>query len=146
MSVIMMVGQFQWARYVAKNCVWLNGWNVARVMPAAGDGMPSVRAKNKLKETGWASVFAIVEQLQKLYYTSAQQSMVACDLNEVLEEITGGLNARFEPTDATEQIPPAKAQWNASTVKAWIELAGKMHDEEKFRKERAERLKKQSDK
>lgn len=111
---------------------------------AAGDGIRSTRAKNKLQEVGWAGLFAVVEQLQKLDYRQAEQAMVGFDLNKLLETITGGQNMRYEPVDAGETIPPAKAEWNTNTVRAWIQVAGQSVDEEAFNKARAERLKKAS--
>lgn len=113
---------------------------------AAGSGMPSVRAKTKLKELDFPSLFAIVEQLQKLDYKSPDDSGVAGDFNKLLEEITGGQNARFEFVDATEVIPPAKAEWNTRTVKGWMDMLAKIPDEGTFKKERADRLKKAADK
>lgn len=110
---------------------------------AAGDGIQSVRAKTKLKDAGFLGLFAIVEQLQKLDYKSADQSMVAFDLNKLIEEISAGLNARYEPVEASEAIPPAKAEWNTQTVRGWISMLGGL-DEEKYKKERAERVKKQN--
>src|SRR5690606_7529576 len=106
----------------------------------------SQRAKNKLEELGWPAMFAIVEQLQQLDYKSPQDSMVAADLNKLLDRITGGLNARFDFVEATESIPPAKAEWNTRTVKAWMTMVAGLHDEAKFNTERAARLKKQADK
>ncbi|MFN9276637.1 MAG: hypothetical protein ACK6D2_13020 [Planctomycetota bacterium] len=109
---------------------------------AAGDGIRSTRAKNELEKTGGAAIFAVVEQLQKLDYKQAEPSMVGFDLNKLLETITGGVNMRYEPVDAGEAIPAAKAEWNTRTVKGWIEFAGRSVDQEAFDKARAERLKK----
>jgi hypothetical protein len=111
---------------------------------AAGDGKTAVRARNKLIAAGYPAMFGIVEQLQKLDYKDTTQSMVAVDLNKAMEEITGGLNARFEFVDATEEIPPAKAEWNTRSVKGWIDMLAGMQDEEKFKTERAARMKKQA--
>ncbi|MFN9707328.1 MAG: hypothetical protein ACK595_21255, partial [Planctomycetota bacterium] len=102
----------------------------------------STRAKNKLQEAGWPAIFAVAEQLQKLDYKQAEQAMVGFDLNKLLETITGGVNMRYEPVDAGESIPAAKAEWNTRTVKKWIEYAGGTVDQEAFDKARAERLKK----
>jgi hypothetical protein len=109
---------------------------------AAGDGIRSTRAKNELQKTGWAAIFALVEQLQKLDYKQPEQAMVGFDLNKLLEAITGGVNLRYEPVDAGESIPAAKAEWNTRTVKGWIEFAGRSVDQEAYDKARAERLKK----
>lgn len=109
---------------------------------AAGDGIRSTRAKNELQKTGWAGIFAVVEQLQKLDYKQPEQAMVGFDLNKLLETITGGVNLRYEPVDAGESIPAAKAEWNTRTVKGWIEFAGRSADQEAYDKARAERLKK----
>jgi hypothetical protein len=109
---------------------------------AAGDGIRSTRAKNELQKAGWPAIFALVEQLQKLDYKQAEPSMVGFDLNKLLETITGGVNLRYEPVDAGESIPAAKAEWNTRTVKGWIEFAGRSVDQEAYDKARAERLKK----
>lgn len=111
---------------------------------AAGDGIRSTRAKNELQKTGWPAIFALVEQLQKLDYKQAEPAMVGFDLNKLLETITGGVNLRYEPVDAGESIPAAKAEWNTRTVKGWIEFAGKSVDQEAYDKDRVERVKKAS--
>jgi len=111
---------------------------------AAGDGIRSVRAKKQLEGLGFVALFGIVEELQKLDYKSAEQSMVAFDLNKLLDQITAGLNAQFEPVEASEELVPAKAEWNTRTVKGWMTLLAGLADEATYLKGRAERVKKQA--
>lgn len=132
---------------------WPEGFDAAKqteiralAEEAAGDGIRSVRAKKKLEEIGFGAMFGIVEQLQRIDYKSAEQSMIAFDLNKLLDQITAGLNARFEPVEATEELVPAKAEWNTRSVKGWMDLLASIPDEATFKKGRAERVKKQADK
>ena len=111
---------------------------------AAGDGLRSVRAKDKLEKLGYGAIFGIVERLRLLNYKETTDSMVAFDLNKLLERITGGLNARFEPVEANETILPAKAEWNTRSVNGWLGLLAKYPDAATFKKDKAERLKKQA--
>lgn len=108
----------------------------------AGGGRAGIRARGKLLELDYAAMFGIVEKLRTIDYRSAEESMVAFELNKLLEEITFELNARFEPVEISETIPPAKAEWNTRTVKAWIDLMGSFQDEAKFKEGRAARKKK----
>ncbi len=113
---------------------------------AAGDGIRSVRAKKQLEGLGFVALFGIVEELQKLDYKSAEQSMIAFDLNKLLDQITAGLNAQFEPVEASEELVPAKAEWNTRTVKGWMTLVAGFADEAAYLKGRAERVKKAAEK
>jgi hypothetical protein len=108
----------------------------------AGGGRAGIRARGKLLELDYPAMFGIVEKLRTIDYRSAEESMVAFELNKLLEEITFELNARFEPVEISETIPPAKAEWNTRTVKAWIDLMGSFQDEAKFKEGRAARKKK----
>ena len=113
----------------------------------AGGGVAGIRAKPQLleREIRFAAMFGVVEKLRTLNYRDTFDSQVAFELNKVLEEITAGLNARFAPVEATEDIHPAKAEWNTRTVNGWIGLLGKYPDEDTFQKDRAERVKKQAE-
>ncbi|MBL8729277.1 MAG: hypothetical protein JNM25_12645 [Planctomycetes bacterium] len=112
---------------------------------AADTGIRAIRARKSLAQAGYGAMFAIVERLRLLNYMSTEDSMTAYALNKVMEEITGGLNARFEPVEASETLVPAKAEWNTQSVKGWLGLLAKYQDEETFKKDRAERLKKQAE-
>jgi hypothetical protein len=109
-------------------------------------GIAGIRAKPKLAKQPYEAMFGIVERLSQLDYKSSADSMVAFELNKLLEELTGGLTASFEPVDATEEIVPAKAEWNTRSVKGWLSLLAKFTDAEAFRKDKAARLAKQAEK
>lgn len=106
-------------------------------------GRAGISAKPKLVKHDYAALFGIVEGLRTLDYKSADDSMLAFELNKVLEQITGGLNARFDPVEAGEELVPSKAEWNTRSVKGWLGMLDTFPDAETFRKNRAERLKKQ---
>jgi hypothetical protein len=76
---------------------------------------------------------------------STEESQTAFVFNKTLDEITAGLNAGFETVEANETLVPAKAEYNTRTVKGWLGLLAKYPDEASFKKDRAERLKKQAD-
>ncbi|MEO6598064.1 MAG: hypothetical protein ABIP94_25245 [Planctomycetota bacterium] len=119
----------------------------ALVEDIAGGGRAGIQAKPKLvDEHDYAGLFAVVEKLRLLDYRSAEESMVAFEFNKLLEQLTGGQNARFEPVEITETIAPAKAQWNTMSVKAWIVELAKYPDAEALKKARAELQKKQAQK
>ncbi|MBX3465249.1 MAG: hypothetical protein KF830_18935, partial [Planctomycetes bacterium] len=112
---------------------------------ATDAGVRGRRAIQRLVQAGYGGMFAIVERLRLLDYKSPEDSMAAFALHKALEEITGGMKTGFQQVEATEAITPAKAQYNTSTVKAWITTLAKFPDEETFQKERAARLQKQAD-
>jgi hypothetical protein len=125
---------------------WPQGIEAAKQTEVAGGGRPGIKAKPKLVQIGYPAMFGIVEKLRTLDYKSAEQSQLAFEFNKVLEDITGGLNARFEPVEATEELVAAKAEWNTRSVKGWLDLLGKFPDEDAFKKDKAARLAKQADK
>ncbi|MBL9079463.1 MAG: hypothetical protein JNL08_18315 [Planctomycetes bacterium] len=112
---------------------------------ATDTGLRGIRAMKALAEDGYGATFAIVERLRLINYMSTEDSMTAFALNKAIEEITAGLNARFEPVEANEMLAPAKAEWNTRTVQAWQQILAKYTDEEAFKKDRSERLKKQAE-
>ncbi|MGB3966126.1 MAG: hypothetical protein WBO45_05305, partial [Planctomycetota bacterium] len=114
---------------------------IALAADVVSGGRPGIVAKPKLIKEGFLAMFGIVERLRLLDYKSPDDSMIAFELNKMIEEISAGMNARFEPCEASEEIPPAKAQWNALTVKAWINILGGL-DQAKYEKDRVERVKK----
>jgi hypothetical protein len=111
---------------------------------ATDTGLKGSRAQKKLEQMGYPAMFAIVERLRLFDYKAAEDSMIAFSLNKSLEQITGGLNARFEPVEATETLVPAKAEWNTRSVRGWLDLLAKFPDEETFKKTKADLLKKQA--
>jgi hypothetical protein len=116
------------------------------VEEVAGGGRPGIKAKPKLVQIGYLALFGIVEKLRTLDYKSAEQSQLAFEFNKVIEDITGGLNARFEPVEATEELVPAKAEWNTRSVKGWLDVLAKFPDEESYKADKAKRMAKQAEK
>jgi hypothetical protein len=112
---------------------------------ATDTGLRGIRAMKALAENGYGAMFAIVERLRLLNYMSTEESMTAFALNKVMEEITGGMTASFQPVEASETLVPAKAEWNTMSVKGWLGLLAKFPDSESFKQARAERLKKQAE-
>ncbi len=104
-------------------------------------GIRHIRAKNALAKEGYPALFAILEQLHGLDYRDADDAAFGFELNKVIEDITGGLNARYAAVQAGEEMHPAKAQWNTKTVKAWMATFAKWPDEATFTKAKKERAK-----
>ena len=98
------------------------------------------------KRQGYAGLFAILERLHGLDYRNADDAAFGFELNKMIEEITGGLNARYAAVQAGEDVHPAKAQWNTKTVKAWMSTFAKWPDEAAFKKAKKDRAKKNADK
>lgn len=109
-------------------------------------GIRHIRAKRKIVDAGYAGLFAIVERLHGLDYRDADDAAFGFELNKMIEEITGGLNARYAAVQAGEDVHPAKAQWNTKTVKAWMSTFAKWPDEAAFKKAKKELAKKNADK
>ena len=105
-------------------------------------GIRSIRAKAKLVKAGYPGLFGILEALQKLDYRQASDAAFGFELNKALEDITGGLNARYAAVQADEQLHPAKALWNTKTVKAWMATFAKWPDAAAFKKAKTARAKK----
>jgi len=112
---------------------------------ATDTGLRGIRAMKALADNGYGAMFAIVERLRLLNYMSTEESMTAFALNKVMEEITGGMTASFQPVEASETLVPAKAEWNTMSVKGWLGLLAKFPDSDSFKQARAERLKKQAE-
>ena len=108
----------------------------------ASGGIRSIRAKAKLVKAGYPGLFGILEALQKLDYRQASDAAFGFELNKALEDLTGGLNARYAAVQTDEEMHPAKALWNTKTVKAWMATFAKWPDAAAFRKAKAERAKK----
>ncbi|MGE3175622.1 MAG: hypothetical protein AB7O97_23570 [Planctomycetota bacterium] len=105
-------------------------------------GIAGVRAKPKLVELGYPSVFGILERLRQLNYTDTGEQMTAWELNKLLEEITAGLNAGFVAVSDGEDLDPRKADHNAKTNKAWATLLTRYPDKDSFEEMRKKRLSK----
>ena len=123
----------------------------AAIMSIAEDldkygGRPHIRAKGKLVEKGYAGLFGILERLHSIDYRDADDAAFGFELNKMIEQITGGLNARYAAVQAGEDVHPAKAQWNTKTVKAWMSMFAKWPDEAAFKKSKKERAKRNADK
>ena len=84
----------------------------------------------------------LLERLHDLDYRSADDAAFGFELNKMIEEVTGGLNARYAAVQAGEDIHPAKAQWNTKNVKAWMSTFAKWPDEAAFTAAKKERAKK----
>lgn len=112
------------------------------VEDVVGGGKAGIRAKAELVQLDHPAMYGIVEKLRTLNYRSSDECQLAFELNKLMEEILFDLNARFEPVELSEDIHPAKAEWNTRTVKAWLDLMQKSLDVEAFKANRAERRKK----
>jgi hypothetical protein len=108
-----------------------------------GGGLAGIRAKRQLEEMGYPALFGIVAKLRELDYKSTEESMVAGELNKLLEQMTGGMNAGFEFVELGQDLDPRKAEFNTRTVGAWRTALDKWPDKETFDKARSEALKKQ---
>jgi hypothetical protein len=115
------------------------------VADVVGGGKAGLTAKRTLEKAGYEALFALVEGMQGFDYKSAEVTMTAGELNELIEAILGGGNANFSRAEATETIAPAKAQWNASRVKAWLNMLARIPTKDDFRKKKAEIAKQAAD-
>ena len=109
-------------------------------------GIRHIRAKRKIVDAGYVGLFAILERLHSLDYRNADDAAFGFELNKMIEEITGGLNAAYAAIQAGEDVHPAKAQWNTKNVKAWMTAFAKWPDEAAFKKNKKERAKKNANK
>ncbi|MFK7740050.1 MAG: hypothetical protein AB8H80_06965 [Planctomycetota bacterium] len=117
----------------------------AEVMGLAEDldaygGMRHIRAKRNLSDKGYPALFAILERLRTLDYKSTDDAAFGFELNRMIQEMTGGLNARYAAVEAGETLHPAKAQWNTKNVKAWMTTFAKWPDEATFKKAKKARI------
>ena len=85
-------------------------------------GRAHIQSKQTLRELGYPALFAIVGRLRELDYKDTEQALFGFELNQLLEQLTCGLNARYATVEWGEKIDPAKAQWNAKTVMAWAQV------------------------
>ncbi|HIE71724.1 MAG TPA: hypothetical protein EYP98_16955 [Planctomycetes bacterium] len=144
------MGEVRSAAEMYGEVVWPDSIDAAKkaeIMDIVGDlsvtgGIRSIRAKAKLVKAGYAGLFGILEALQKLDYKQPGDGAFGFELNKALEDITGGLNARYAAVQADENMHPAKALWNTKTVGAWMRVFAKWPDEASFRKTKSDRAKK----
>lgn len=144
------MGEVKSAAEMYGEVVWpdsIDAATKAEIMDMVGDlsvsgGIRSIRAKAKLVDAGYPGLFGILTALQKLDYKQAGDGAFGFELNKAIEDITGGLNARYAAVQADENMHPAKALWNTKTVKAWMVTFAKWPDDDAFKKAKAERAKK----
>ena len=123
----------------------------AAIMSIAEDldkygGRPHIRAKSKLVEKGYAGLFGILERLHSIDYRDADDAAFGFELNKMIEQISGGLNAGYAAIQAGEDVHPAKTHFNTKTVKAWMDQFARWPDEATFKKSKKERAKRNADK
>ena len=95
-------------------------------------GVKSAGAKTKLEKMGHKATFGIISRLREIDYKDSFDAMYGWELNKVLETITGGMNVGYAPVLVGEDMDPRKADWNARTAKAWLDLPKKFDTEEAF--------------
>ena len=138
-TAIEMYGEPQWPESI-------DAAKKAEIMDMVSDldvdgGIRSIRAKAKLVKAGYSGLFGIIDTLSKLDYRQPGDAAFGFELNKALEDITGGLNARYAAVQADEEMDPAKALWNTKTVGAWMKLAATWPDEAAFTAKKRARAK-----
>ena len=84
-----------------------------------GGAVAKNKAKKKIAAAGYRAMTAVINRLREIDYLDSEQSMTAFELNKLLEEMTMGVNALFQPVNMGDTIDFDKADFNAKTVKAW---------------------------
>lgn len=138
-TAVEMYGEVQWPESI-------DAAKKAEIMETVADldvdgGLPSIRAKAKLVQEGYAGLFGLLEILNKLDYRQPGDGAFGFELNKAIEEITGGLNAGYAAVQADEVMHPAKALWNTKTAGAWMKVFAKWPDEATFTDKKRERAK-----
>lgn len=108
-------------------------------------GAATGRALRQMEKMGWPALVFLVNQLRDINYKDTDDSMWGNQINTTLSNITLGVNAGFVPPTLGEAMDPRMAQYNAMTVKVWIDSVKaqwptreKFDDFVKHRKERKE--------
>ncbi|GAB4161143.1 MAG: hypothetical protein Fur0037_27850 [Planctomycetota bacterium] len=105
-----------------------------------GGGKPGISAKEELVKIGWASFAGIVNRLREIDYKDSEQSMLAFELNKILETITISLNTGFKVVNLGEEVAPEVADHNARTAKAWQGLMKRFPTPESLEEHRKKAL------
>jgi len=84
-------------------------------------GAATNRALRQLEKMGWPALVFLVNQLRDINYKDTDDTMWASQINNTLSNITLGVNAGFVPPTLGEPMDPRMAQYNAMTVKVWLD-------------------------
>jgi hypothetical protein len=110
----------------------------------AGGGVRTTRNLREMKKLGHSALLFLINQLREIDYKNADEMMFAWEINQTLRDLTLGANAGYVPINPGEEVDPRKSQWNAMTVKAWLDSAEKWWPtkekyEEALKKKKAQR-------
>ena len=86
----------------------------------AGSGARRGRELRKLEKIGWPAMVFLINELREVDYKDTDASMWGQEINTTLSNITMGVNTGYVPPILGEPMDPRMAQYNAMTVKEWI--------------------------
>ncbi|MFO1052266.1 MAG: hypothetical protein U1F36_08635 [Planctomycetota bacterium] len=89
------------------------------------------KAKTRLEELGYPSLFGLANQLRTFDYKTREGTMNAYELNRLMEVIAKGTNASFKPPQE-EELSYDQMDWNAKTVKTWQTFLHQLNTKEKY--------------
>lgn len=84
-------------------------------------GARAGRALRKLEKMGWPAMVFMINHLREINYKDTDESMWGNQVNQSLTNITMGVNAGYVPPTLGEAMDPRMAQYNAMTVKVWLD-------------------------
>lgn len=86
-----------------------------------GSGAKSDRALREMERMGYPALIFIINQLREIDYKNSDAALWGMRLNTTLQNITMGVHTGYAAVDIGEEMDPRKAQWNAKTVREWIQ-------------------------
>ena len=88
---------------------------------AGGGGAKTGRALKKLEQMGYPAMIFIINLLREIDYKNSDAALWGMQLNTTLQNITMGVHTGYAAVDIGEEMDPRKAQWNARTVREWVQ-------------------------
>jgi hypothetical protein len=85
-----------------------------------GSGARADRALRELEKMGYPAMLVIINQLREIDYKNTDAALWGMRLNTTLMNITMGVHVGYAAVDLGEEMDPRKAQWNAKTVREWV--------------------------
>lgn len=86
-----------------------------------GSGARADRALRELEKMGYPAMLIIINELREVDYKNTDSALWGMRLNTTLQNITMGVHTGYAAVDLGEEMDPRKAQWNAKTVREWVQ-------------------------
>ncbi|HZN38360.1 MAG TPA: hypothetical protein VFD82_06130 [Planctomycetota bacterium] len=90
-----------------------------------GAGAKADRALREFEKMGYPALLFIINQLREIDYKNTDAALWGMRLNTTLMNITMGVHTGYVAVDLGEEMDPRKAQWNAKTVREWVNAVKK---------------------